>query len=102
MGDVHTLSCAHIDIAPTVMCISNCPIDADKAPVVAMEGNAINEGRFVKSFKDLKKEGDTENNADSYAVFGAACDAAMARLRKRALMEGDHVRRSSSSISSFQ
>ena len=30
-------------------------------------------------------------NADSYALFGAVCDAEVARLRKRALMEGDVV-----------
>src|ERR1700743_1539645 len=101
MEVVCTLSCAHIDVAPIVTFHSNSPIDANKSPVVHMDGNPITESRFAKSFKDLKKDGDTENNADSYAVFGASCDAAMARLRRRALMEGDLVRCSSSARSSF-
>ena len=89
-------------MASIVIRTSNSPIDANKSPVVAMPEKPINEGRFVKSFKDIKKEGDAENNADSYAVFGAACDAAIEHLRKRALMEGDPVCRSSPTTSSFQ
>jgi len=100
MRDVRTLSLAYIHVA-AIVSTSNSSIDANRAPVVAMPDNPIKEGRFVKSFKDIKKEGDAENNADSYAVFGAVCDAEMARLRKRALMEGDLVRRSSSATSLF-
>jgi hypothetical protein len=80
-------------LVPISICVSNLRIDAAENPVVK---KPIDENSLSPEFKALRDSATNMHmNADSYALFGAVCDEQMARRRKRALMEDDPVRRSS-------
>lgn len=74
--------------------LANFFTDANTDTVIARPGERITDAQLSPEFKALRDSPDTKDilkNADSLALLGQACDAEMRRVRKRALMEGDHV-----------